>query len=105
MTAVLLLSSAPSQENAAIIARQLLEEKLAACVQISSPILSLYHWQSKIEESHEVQLWIKTTESKIEAAIQKLKALHPYEIPEILAFKASSGLPDYLAWLLAETKS
>lgn len=105
MTAVLLLSSAPSQENAAIIARQLLEEKLAACVQISSPILSLYRWQSKIEESHEVQLWIKTTESKIEAAIQKLKALHPYEIPEILAFKASSGLPDYLAWLLAETKS
>jgi len=84
------------------IARTLVEERLAACVQIVGPVTSIYHWQNQIEKAQEWQCWCKTRRDlydRIEAAI---RGLHPYQVPEILAIPVLCGSADYLAWLDAE---
>jgi periplasmic divalent cation tolerance protein len=91
------------REDAERIARALVEERLAACVQVTGPITSTYRWQGKIETAQEWQCWAKSRHSlyaKIEQAIRKL---HPYEVPEILAMPIVAGSADYLAWLDQET--
>ena len=93
------------QEDAEAIARRLIEERLAACVQIVGPITSTYRWQGKIETSREWQCWAKSRRElyeKIEAAIRRL---HPYEVPEILAVAILAGSPGYLAWLDEEVST
>ena len=88
-----------SEETAQAIAQALVAARLAACVQIAGPISSVYHWQGAIETSTEWQCMIKSRQHlypQIEATIQ---ALHPYQVPEILAFPVISGSPAYLSWL------
>ncbi len=94
-----------TKEQAQKIARHLVEKKLAACVQISGPIESTYHWKGKVETASEWLCLIKTRESlfkKVEAAIKKL---HPYETPEIIAVPIIKGSKEYLKWLDAETEN
>jgi periplasmic divalent cation tolerance protein len=94
-----------TKEEAQKIARYLVEQKLAACVQISGPIESTYRWKDKVETAIEYLCLIKTRTTlfkKVEAAIKKL---HPYETPEIIAVPIIKGSKEYLKWLSAETEN
>ena len=96
---VVVLVTAGSQEEGRRIAHHLVEAKLAACVNITQPIQSIYRWEGKIEEGQEYQLFIKTTRglfSEVQAAIHKL---HSYATPEILCLPVIDGDRKYLAWL------
>lgn len=91
------------KQEAQQIAQTLVEERLAACVQILGPITSTYRWQGTIETSEEWLCLIKTRQelyAQLEASIRRV---HPYEVPEILALPVVAGSPSYLAWLETET--
>jgi len=100
---VLVIGNAPDLLLAKRIAHVLVEEGLAACVNLGAPMLSIYAWQGGIEGAEEIPLWIKTTAGRQEALIQALARLHPYDVPEILAIPVAGGLPAYLDWVRAET--
>lgn len=100
---LLVLTNVPDNEVAVRISRELVEQRLAACVNILPSVRSVYRWQGAIEEAQEITLLVKTTRdayTKLEAA---LKASHPYDVPEILALPISAGLSSYLDWIAAET--
>jgi periplasmic divalent cation tolerance protein len=97
--ALLALTTVSTRDEALRIARTLLAERLAACVNILPPMTSIYRWKGDVEEAQEQQLIIKTTTDRLPELQARLKALHPYETPELLVFTASGGLPEYLAWL------
>lgn len=102
--AILVLTSLPDLPSARRLARDLVEARLAACVQIGAPVESLYHWRGRLETANEVPLAIKTSAAawpRLEAAI---RAGHPYELPEIVAVPLTDGSADYLAWIDAETR-
>lgn len=84
------------------LARLLLEEKLIACAQILGPGQSLYWWQGKIEEASEIFLFLKTDRSLFKRVEQRIKAEHPYQVPEIVATPVIEGSADYLAWMRGE---
>ena len=102
MQAVLVHCSCPDAETAARIARALVEERLAACVQTLPAMRSTYRWQGEVREDGEVLLLIKTAQARLPALKTRIAALHPYEVPELLVFAASDGLPAYLAWIETE---
>mgnify|MGYP001605948150 CR=1 FL=1 len=104
-TALLCLSTCPDTETAAKIARALVEERLAACVNRVSGIASTYRWQGKIHDDAEVLLVIKTTRERFDALRERLMELHPYDVPELVALEIAEGLPAYLDWLARETAS
>jgi periplasmic divalent cation tolerance protein len=81
------------------IARALVEERLAACVNILPAVQSIYTWKGKTETTSEHLLIIKSTESNYSTIEDRIRALHPYELPEIIAVRLADGLPAYLAWL------
>jgi periplasmic divalent cation tolerance protein len=96
------LTTTATREQAERIARSLVEQRLAACVQVAGPITSTYRWQGRIETAEEWQCRVKSRGdlfARIEAAIRRL---HPYDVPEILASAVLTGGADYLAWLDAE---
>lgn len=86
-------------ETARKAARALVEEKLAACANIIPQIESIYHWKGKIESGAEAMVIFKTTREKYPAFEQRLRELHPYEVPEIVAIEIAAGLPAYLDWV------
>lgn len=101
--AVLVLTSLPDHDAARNLAQALLARRLAACVNIGTPVESMYHWQGQIETAREVPLAIKTRAvlyTQVEALIARL---HPYEIPEIVAVPILHGSAPYLDWIAAET--
>ena len=103
MSALIVITNAPDRKVAHTIAQALVEQKLAACVNILADCTSIYRWQGKIETAGEVPLLIKTRAeiySEVEAAI---KGLHPYELPEIVALPVADGSHDYLEWLNSAT--
>ena len=100
---LLCLSTCPDAETAARIARALVEERLAACVNRLPGMNSTYRWQGEIHEDAEVLLLIKTTRERFDALRDRLVELHPYEVPELVAFEIAGGLPTYLEWLARET--
>ncbi|HEY0335192.1 MAG TPA: divalent-cation tolerance protein CutA [Stenotrophomonas sp.] len=101
----LLLSTCPDAASAEAIARALVGERLAACVTRLPGAVSLYEWQGQIEQTEEVQLLIKTRGDRLAQAIERLQALHPYDLPEAVAIPASDGLPQYLDWVRAQTRA
>ena len=101
--AVTILTTAGSTEDAERIAQALLTENLAACVQMV-PIRSRYLWKGEIERSAEELLLIKTRASLFEAVRARIRALHSYETPEIIALPVTEGDLDYLAWLETSTR-
>lgn len=101
--AVVVLIAAGSATEAQAIARHLVEQRLAACVQRTA-ISSTYRWQGKIEEADEILLLAKTRASLFPALEQAVLALHSYTVPEILCLPVSEGHAPYLDWLQAETK-
>jgi len=104
MTALLVHCTCPDAANARRIARALVDERLAACVQVVPGLLSVYRWQGAIHEDAEVLLLIKTTRERWPALAARAGDLHPYETPELLAFDAFDSSADYLAWLTAQTR-
>ena len=104
METLLVLTHLPNAESAQSLARDLVEQRLAACVNILAPCRSLYRWQGKVEDAEEVPLLIKTTATRYNALEAAIRARHPYELPEIIAVTVACGLPDYLAWVAAETE-
>ena len=104
MAALLVLTHLPDAASAQALAKLLVEERLAACVNILAPARSVYRWQGKLEDTEEVPLLIKTTALRYAELESALRAHHPYELPEIIAIPLSHGLPGYLAWLEAETR-
>ena len=96
---IVCLSTASSDEEAAKIARALVEEELAACVNLVPKIRSIYRWQGKIEDGAEVLMVIKTRRPKVDALVARIKALHSYTVPEVVAMDVIGGNPDYLAWV------
>jgi periplasmic divalent cation tolerance protein len=96
---VLLTTTTATMEDARKIASILVEEKLAACVQIVDPITSVYRWQEAIEEEQEVLLLIKSTRDLVAPIAQLLDRIHPYEVPELAATPIVDGSNDYLSWL------
>lgn len=99
MTQLLMVFCTCPESAAENIAKVLLNEKLAACVNLSKPLTSYYHWQGKLEKESEVQLVIKTTKAVYFQLENKLKAIHPYDVPEILAVKVVASSSDYQTWV------
>lgn len=96
---VLLLSTFPDVETARATTHALLAEKLVACGNIVPGLESIYTWKGAVETSAEVFVIFKTTADRAEAAIGRIAALHPYEVPEVLQFPATGGWPPYFAWV------
>lgn len=103
MDALLVITSLPDAETARALAARLVEQRVAACVNILAPCHSLYRWEGKVEEGEEVPLLIKTSAARYAALEEAIRAYHPYELPEIVAVRIEKGLPDYLVWVAAST--
>ena len=96
---LLACSTFPEIETARRIARQLVTENLAACANIIPAVESIYRWQDKIENAQETIVLFKTTAARYAAFQERLKSLHPYEVPEIICLRIADGLPEYLRWV------
>ena len=98
----LVMSTCPDELPARRLAATLVEERLAACVHVLPAGHSWYRWEGRVEESTEFTLLIKTTDAAYAALEKRLQALHPYELPEVIALSITGGLPGYLEWLRTE---
>lgn len=96
---IVVLSTVSDRNDAENMARSLVREKLAACVNVIPQVRSFYEWKGKIAEDDELLLVVKTTREVLDRLITRIKELHPYELPEIISMEISAGLPDYLAWI------
>jgi periplasmic divalent cation tolerance protein len=105
MDALLVITNLPDAESARALATTLIEQRVAACVNILSPCHSIYRWEGKLEEAEEVPLLIKTSAARYAALEEAIRAYHPYELPEIVAVRIEKGLPGYLAWVAASTSA
>ena len=105
MSTLLVLTNLPERAAAERLAGLLVEKRLAACVNILAPCRSVYRWQGAVRHDEEHPMLIKTTAERYPALEQALRAGHPYELPEIIAIQIERGLPAYLQWVAAETKT
>jgi periplasmic divalent cation tolerance protein len=101
--ALVVLVTTPSAERAAEIARAVVGERLAACGNVVPGLRSIYRWEGKVQEDEEALLVLKTTRARFEALRDRVLALHPYEVPEVLALSVEAGSARYLAWIAGET--
>jgi periplasmic divalent cation tolerance protein len=100
----MLYITASSRDEAKKIGRGLVEDRLAACANVIDGMESIYWWQGKLTEDRETVLIVKTRADLVPAAIAKVRALHSYTVPCVVALPLLDGNPDYLDWLAAETK-
>jgi periplasmic divalent cation tolerance protein len=96
--AVIILTTLGADADAASLARVLVEERLAACVNVLPPMTSFYRWKGVVEEDREQQLVIKTTEDQVATIKVRFQELHPYELPEFVVLSASAS-DEYLTWM------
>lgn len=101
--ALVVLVTAPTAEQAAALARALVDERLAACGNVLAGVRSVYRWEGSVHEDAEALLVLKTTRARFEALRERVIALHPYQVPEVLALPVEAGSAEYLAWIAAET--
>lgn len=101
---LVVLTTVESREQAESIARLLVEDALAACVQIVGPVTSIYRWQGRVETAGELLLLIKTRSGIYPDLERKIRENHPYQTPEILALPVQSGFEGYLSWLIESTQ-
>ncbi len=102
--ALLVLVTAPSAEKAAELARALVQERLAACGNVVPGLRSIYRWEGRVQDDAEALLLLKTTRARFEALRERVLALHPYQVPEVLAVPVAAANGAYLAWIAAETR-
>ncbi len=96
---LLVISTFPDAETAERIAHELIEVKLAACVNILPGIKSIYRWQGKVENAAETIAFLKTTTTRLPDLKARLRVSHPYDVPEIICLPIVDGLPEYLQWV------
>ena len=101
--AIVVLCTCPDQTSADLLCEQLLNQRLAACINIVPGARSIYRWNGRVHTGDEVVLIIKTTDARLAGLTRRLQALHPFDVPELVALPVSGGLLAYLAWLDAAT--
>ena len=101
---LLVLTNLPDRKAALTLANALIEEKLAACVNVLGECTSVYRWKGAVENAAEIPLLIKTAASRYAALEAAIRKLHPYELPEIIAVPLAHGLPEYLQWVAEQTQ-
>lgn len=100
---LLVITNLPDAPSAERLARHLIDERAAACVNQLAPCTSTYRWRGNIESATEVPLLIKTTRAAYPRLEKLIRVVHPYELPEIIAVPVTAGLPAYLGWIDNET--
>lgn len=103
LDALLVLTTWPANADPATFATTLVEERLAACVNVLPEMDSIYRWQGRVDTARERQVFIKTTRAQLEAIKLRIQVLHPYEVPELLALPVVGGGEAYLTWLAEST--
>jgi periplasmic divalent cation tolerance protein len=101
---VVVLTTAPDDERAEAWGRALVEERLAACVNVHAPMISLYRWKGVVERDAERQVVIKTTRERVPAVRARLRELHSYELPEFLVLAVEDGSDEYIKWVVEQTR-
>ena len=104
MSVLICLSACPDADSAGRIATALVDERLAACVNVVPGLRSTYRWQGEVTRDDELLLIIKTSHDRFDALRERLPMLHPHELPELVAVEAADGLAAYLDWVRAETR-
>ena len=102
---ILVLTTAPADERAEQLARQLVDERLAACATVSQPMVSVYRWKGRLERESERQIVIKTTRDRLAALETRLRQIHSYELPEFVVVAVEQGSAAYLDWVSEQTRS
>lgn len=105
MPALLVLTNLPDRAAAERLAQALVEQRLAACVNLLAPCRSVYRWKGGLQRDEEHPLLAKTTSERYAELEKAIRAAHPYELPEIVAVPIERGLPEYLTWIAAQTDS
>ncbi|GEO80634.1 divalent-cation tolerance protein CutA [Pararhodospirillum oryzae] len=103
MTQCLVYMTAASEDEALRLGRTLVEERLAACVNILGPIRSIFRWEGTLQEETEIAFLAKTDEARVDALTERVTALHSYECPCVVALPIQAGAPDFLAWISCQT--
>jgi periplasmic divalent cation tolerance protein len=101
---LLVFTTVADTSDADRIARALVDERLAACVTALGPARSTYRWKGAVERADEVPLLVKTTAARWPALRERLRAIHPYDVPEMLVLRSTDGWPGYLDWVRSETR-
>lgn len=101
---VIVLSTLPSGADGAALARVLVDERLAACISIHSEMTSIYRWDGAVAEDSERQIVIKTSRSQVAPLWERLRELHPYDVPEFVVLPIIAGSDAYLQWMGDSTK-
>ena len=101
---IVILCTAPNGDAAEELARGLVEQRLAACVNVISGVKSFYRWQGKLESDSEVQLLIKSCRDRFDDVVAWLGEHHPYDVPEVLALRADGVSAAYLSWAIESTR-
>jgi periplasmic divalent cation tolerance protein len=96
---LLVMTTLPDQASAEALGERLVAQHLAACVTIGGPVTSVYRWQGELQRDTERVVTIKTRQARFAALHDAIIALHPYELPEVIAVPITAGHPDYLAWI------
>jgi periplasmic divalent cation tolerance protein len=104
MSETITFTTCKDRKQATAIARALVEEKLAACVNVVPGLLSIYRWEGKVEKAREVLLVIKSRKALTKRLIARVRALHSYEVPEVVTVPIADGNPAYLRWVRASTR-
>ena len=103
MSALLVITNLPDRAAAEKLADALIRQRVAACVNILAPCRSVYRWKAEVQHDEEHPVLIKTTLDRYAALEAAIRAMHPYELPEIVAVPIERGLPAYLDWVATET--
>lgn len=101
---IVTLCTVPDRESGERIGHALVEARLAACVNLVPNLTSIYRWQGAVQQDSECLLLIKTTTTRFAALAERLRSLHPYDVPEIIALPITQGLPAYLNWITENTQ-
>jgi periplasmic divalent cation tolerance protein len=104
MPVVVVFSTFPSTDKAAEVARALVAEQLAACVNLAPNVRSIYRWKGELQDDTETLAIIKTTSERLDTLVARLLALHPYELPEAIALPVTGGNNQYLVWVDSEVR-
>lgn len=101
---ILIMTNFPDKKGAVALAEALIDQHLAACVNVLSPCTSIYRWQGTVESVDEIPILIKTLRQQYDRVEQLIKIMHPYELPEVIMVPILNGLPAYLQWIANETQ-
>ena len=104
MSCLLVFTNLPDRASAEKLAALLIEQRLAACVNVLAPCISSYRWEGKVQRDEEHPMLIKTAQDRYTELEAAIRANHPYELPEIVAVPIGGGLPAYLQWVESETR-